>query len=533
MTDPNQQPATDRLRRIELVTEPSLGHLDVEELLDELLERVRELLDVDTAAVLLLDPSGSELVATAAHGIEEEVQQGVRVPLGRGFAGRIAADKRPVVIERVDHTNVINPLLRDRGIQSLLGVPLLSAGSVLGVMHVGTLRQRTFTEDDVQLLQLVAERVTVATQSRRSAIEHSAARALQRSLLPGALPSIPGVSIAARYVAGEAAGLGGDWYDAFPLPSGGLFLVIGDVVGRGLRAAVVMGRLRSTVRAYALTDPDPARVLSLLDQKIQYFEPGEMATVLVAIFHPTLDKVEISCAGHPPPVLAPPDAPAGLVDLAVDPPIGVRPALVRRSTTIEIPDGAVMCFYTDGLVERRGVDIDERFAQLCASVFADEADSVCTAVMRSLVGSESASDDIALIALRVRGDEGQAALDIHVPAVPASLTHIRTALRRWLVNASVTSDDATDILLALGEATANAVEHAYGPGRGTVSVHVALDGSDVLATVSDVGRWRPARGENRGRGTTIMKECMDDVDVRSDASGTTVTMRRRVEQVQR
>src|SRR3954453_19674445 len=172
--DPNEHPATDRLRRIEVVTEPELGHLDVEDLLDELLERVRELLDVDTAAVLLLDPSGTELVATAAHGIEEEVQQGVRVPLGRGFAGRIAADKRPVVIERVNHTNVLNPLLRDQGIQSLLGVPLLTAGSVLGVLHVGTLRSRVFTEEDVQLLQLVAERVTLAVRSRQSEIEHSA-----------------------------------------------------------------------------------------------------------------------------------------------------------------------------------------------------------------------------------------------------------------------------------------------------------------------------------------------------------------------
>src|SRR4051812_43600525 len=310
--DADSQPAEDRLRRIETVTEPALGHLDVSDLLDELLDRVRELLNVDTAAVLLLDPSGTELIATAARGIEEEVHQGVRVPLGRGFAGRIAADKHPVIIERVDHTNVLNPLLRDQGIQSLLGVPLLSAGSVLGVLHVGTLHQRIFTEADVQLLQLVAERVTVATQSRTAEIEHSAARALQRSLLPGALPTVPGLSLAARYVAGESAGLGGDWYDAFPLPSGALFLVIGDVVGRGLRAAVVMGRLRSTVRAYALTTSDPARILSLVDHKLQYFEAGEMATVLVAIFDPTLARVEVSSAGHPPPVVASPDRPAVL-----------------------------------------------------------------------------------------------------------------------------------------------------------------------------------------------------------------------------
>src|SRR3954449_10088945 len=111
MTDPNQQPATDRLRRIEVVTEPALGHLDVEDLLDELLERVRELLDVDTAAVLLLDPSGTELVATAAHGIEEEVQQGVRVPLGRGFAGRSTDRNGPEEDERDARRKRFNPRL--------------------------------------------------------------------------------------------------------------------------------------------------------------------------------------------------------------------------------------------------------------------------------------------------------------------------------------------------------------------------------------------------------------------------------------
>src|SRR5690348_12277802 len=116
----------ERLRRIEAVTDTALGHLGVEELLVELLDRVRELLEVDTAAVLLLDPSGQYLVATAARGIEEEVRQGVRIPLGRGFAGRIAALKKPVTLEHVDHSNVLNPILREKGIESLLGVPLLS-----------------------------------------------------------------------------------------------------------------------------------------------------------------------------------------------------------------------------------------------------------------------------------------------------------------------------------------------------------------------------------------------------------------------
>jgi phosphoserine phosphatase RsbU/P len=252
-------PAEELLRRIESVTDTALAQLAVEDLLAELLERVQRLLEVDTAAVLLLDPSGEYLVATAAKGIEASVRQGYRIPLGKGFAGRIAAEKKPVLLEHVNHTNVLNPLLQKRGIRSLLGVPLLSSGHVIGVLHVGTLGERRFTDEDVSLLQIVADRVGFAIQSRRLAIERAAATVLQRSLLPSRLPIVPGLEIAARYVAAEQGGVGGDWYDVFILPSGRLCVVIGDVVGRGLAAADVMGRLRTALRAHALYSADPAR----------------------------------------------------------------------------------------------------------------------------------------------------------------------------------------------------------------------------------------------------------------------------------
>jgi anti-sigma regulatory factor (Ser/Thr protein kinase) len=161
-----EQPARsleERLRWFEVVTDTGLAQLTVDELLDELLDKVRELMAVDTAAVLLLDPSEQFLIATVARGIEEEVHQGVRIPLGRGFAGRIAEQRHWVAIEQVDHNNVLNPILREKGIMSLLGVPLLAGGRVLGVLHVGTLNRRRFTEQDAQLLQMVADRAALAT----------------------------------------------------------------------------------------------------------------------------------------------------------------------------------------------------------------------------------------------------------------------------------------------------------------------------------------------------------------------------------
>jgi signal transduction histidine kinase len=155
---------TERLRKVQEVTEAALGGLTLDDLLDELLIRVRTALAADTAAILLLDEQTDELVARAAKGIEEEVERGVRIPVGEGFAGQVAASREPVAIAGVDHSNVLNPILSQKGIKSLLGAPLISRGRVLGVLHVGTLQPRTFTDDDVELLEIVAERVAIALE---------------------------------------------------------------------------------------------------------------------------------------------------------------------------------------------------------------------------------------------------------------------------------------------------------------------------------------------------------------------------------
>jgi signal transduction histidine kinase len=154
----------ERLRRVQAVSDAALLHLTLDKLLDELLIRVRDALDADTSAILLLDEDRAELVARAAKGIEEEVEQGVRIPVGKGFAGKVFAERRPIVIEDVDHSEVLNPILREKGIKSLLGAPLLARNRVLGVIHVGTLVHRKFTQDDAELLEVVADRVGLALE---------------------------------------------------------------------------------------------------------------------------------------------------------------------------------------------------------------------------------------------------------------------------------------------------------------------------------------------------------------------------------
>jgi len=388
-----------RLRDIQSITDAALSRLDDHDFLAELLDRAREILQADTAAVLLLDYSSGQLIATAAAGLEEEVRQGVRIPVGRGFAGRIAAEHRPVILDHVDHTTVLNPILLSKGIHTLLGVPMVASGRVIGVMHVGSLAPRQFTSEDAELLQLAADRAATAVQSRALHDDRVAAAALQRSLLPTALPVVPGAEMAARYVPGQGV-VGGDWYDVFVLPSGELGIVTGDVAGSGLPAAVIMGRMRSALRAYALETLDPAEVLGRLDRKMQYFEPGALATVMYAVFDLALDRVHIASAGHLPPVMATSERGGVLVDIAPGLMIGVDPAVRRQVTTVKVPPGALLCFYTDGLVERREFPLDEGLAGLCQAVTAEPPDAACASVMGALVGAEAAPDDIALLIFR-------------------------------------------------------------------------------------------------------------------------------------
>jgi serine phosphatase RsbU (regulator of sigma subunit) len=234
----------------------------------------------------------------------------------------------------------------------------------------------------------------MAAQADRVAVT-----ALQHSLVPSALPAVAGMEMAARYIPGSGA-VGGDWYDVFTLPAGQLCVTVGDVAGSGLTAAVIMGRMRSALRAYALETTDPAEVLGRLDRKMQHFEPDALATVLYAVIEPGLDQMHVALAGHFPPVVAYPGQPAELADIQSGVLIGLAPAVQRPVTTVPIPPGALLCFFTDGLVERPGELIDEGLDRLCRAVTAQPPEAACAAVMGALVGNKPARDDIALLMIR-------------------------------------------------------------------------------------------------------------------------------------
>jgi sigma-B regulation protein RsbU (phosphoserine phosphatase) len=423
---------TEKLRRLQSVTDAALSQLGVEDLLNELLDRTMDLLAADIAGIMLVDASGEELVPTAARGLSQEIRLGIRVPVGQGLAGRVAEQGRPLVIEQIDATNVVSPILLSTGVRSMLGVPMFQGPEVIGVLHIGTRTTRRFTTDDVELLQLVADRAGLAAQARLSRLDRAATVALQRSLLPSRLPSVAGIEVAARYLPSDQAGVGGDWYDLFRLPSGLVGIAIGDVAGNGLHAAVVMGRIRSALRAYALEFPDPADVLVRLDRKVQLFEPDAMATAIYAVLDPDTGVLIASSAGHLPPLIAVPGQPAQQLDVAANLPLGAYPDASRGSHRTVLAPGSCLLFYTDGLIERRDRPLTAGLDVLMSTVTCASPDSVCTAAVSHSLGDQPTSDDVAILALRWLGHPAaeRASTDAHAgtsahepaphPAVPAA-----------------------------------------------------------------------------------------------------------------
>jgi serine phosphatase RsbU (regulator of sigma subunit)/anti-sigma regulatory factor (Ser/Thr protein kinase) len=520
----------DQARDIYKLSDPALSELGFESLLDELLVRVRELLGVDTAAILLLDEPSQQLVARAAKGIEEEVEQGVRIPIGRGFAGRIAQERVAIFIADVDHADILNPILRQKGIRSLLGVPLIVEGELIGVLHVGSLRTRLFGQRDLAVLQLAAARAAPAIERARllNALEreHYTAVMLQRDLLPRNLPQVPGVTIAARYLPARNE-VGGDWYDVIELPHGQVGVVIGDVVGHGLGAAMLMGQLRTALHAYALDGHGPARALELTDRFATSLGRSVMATAAFGVFDSDAGSIRYASAGHLPPVFVSADGRARVVELPLAPPLGAFGYKPCPEHERSLEQGETMLLYTDGLIERPRVPLPASIELLVEAVRgAHHPEDACLMAMDQLVPQRGPRDDVAVIAMR--NDPIPAILALELAADATMLAHSRRMLGRWLSQYELEREVATEITIAVSEACANAIEHAYGPARGSFAVHAEARDGVIVVKIADHGRWRAPRGENRGRGLKIMEAAMDGVELAAGEHGTEVLMQRRL-----
>jgi PAS domain S-box-containing protein len=359
--------------------------------------------------------------------------------------------------------------------------------------------------------------------------EHKIAETLQRSLLPERLPQIDGIELAARYVPGaRGAAIGGDWYDVLERPDGRVALVVGDVVGHGLRAAATMGQLRNAFRAYGLVESSPSEVVARINRLVMSGVEDVMATVLYLVLDRETGELSFSAAGHPPPLVLSPDGPKFL-EGGRSVPIGASDPAVFREASAVLPPGSSLLLYTDGLVERRDEALDQRLDKL-ASVAAgagEGLDTLCERVIEVVLGEGDPRDDVALLAVRPL-PAATDRLSLTLPAEPGSLSGLRRRLTRFLHATGASEAEQYEVMLTICEAAGNAIEHAYGPGDATYEVEVALANGELVATVRDRGSWRERRDEHRGRGLSIIEKLMDDVNVAADEEGTVVTMRRRL-----
>jgi anti-sigma regulatory factor (Ser/Thr protein kinase)/putative methionine-R-sulfoxide reductase with GAF domain len=520
--------ASRRLDQLQTILEASLSARSVQELLHDLLAAVRGILKADRATILVLDEEERVLRVRAAVGLDPDAEREVRVPVGHGIDGRIAATGEPRSVPDLSAEEVVSRYLREAG-GSLIGVPLTVRGRVLGVMNVSSLTTGFFTDDDFELLTLAADRAALAFE--RMMIyerEHEIAVTLQQSVLPGRLPDVDRLDVAVRYLPGRnELEVGGDWYDVIDLGNHRVGVVVGDVVGKGVIAAAAMAQLRNALRVYALDGLKPSSVLSRLGELARTVGTP-FATVAYMVIDYERGLCRYASAGHPPPLHLREGWPPVFLEGGRSTPIGIGLDTRGRQASIELAPGDLLLLYTDGLVESRTLTLSEGMDRLVEAVESgpEELDDLLDHVGRQLV-VETRQDDVAMVAIRWLAAPS---LALRLHSDPSSLAEVRRELRSWLDRGGIEAEEANDILVACSEACANAIVHATDPAEPDFEVTGTRTNGEISLTVRDFGRWRdpdPAR-DSGGYGLKLMEALMDDVQVTTEDSGTEVRLRRRL-----
>jgi serine phosphatase RsbU (regulator of sigma subunit)/anti-sigma regulatory factor (Ser/Thr protein kinase) len=389
--------------------------------------------------------------------------------------------------------------------------------------------KRPFTLEDQTLLTVLAGRLGQGLQRvYRVDQQRETALVLQHAILgPAHLPG----GFAVRYqAASRPLQVGGDWYDVVDLQDGRIALIVGDCVGHGLTAATVMGQLRSACRALLLDHPSPRAALCGLDRFAARLPGAQCTTAVCAVLDPDTGELVYSSAGHPPPILVDADGTTRTLEDGHTIPVGLRPDRPRPEARATVPAGATLLLYTDGLVERRGTSLDQGIAR--ASVLVRNGrtaalDDLADRIMTRLAPSSGYQDDVAVLLYR-----HPAPLEISFPAHVNELSRSRAALRSWLTQARVDPDQAHDMLVAAGEAVANAIEHGHRDSpEGIITLRAAISVDQVQLTIVDTGSWKPpqpAVDRHRGRGITLMRALMHEVAIHPDPGGTTVQLFARI-----
>ncbi|MGW7084713.1 SpoIIE family protein phosphatase [Streptomyces sp. NPDC054871] len=423
-----------------------------------------------------------------------------------------------------------------------LVVPLRAGNSTLGLVTFirDGAGSATFDSGEVALAdELVARTAVSIDNARRFTRERTASLALQRQLLPQHLPEQSAVELAHRYLpTDDETGVGGDWFDVIPLSGTRVGLVVGDVVGHGLQAAATMGRLRTTVRAFAQMDMDPVELLSRLDDLVAqsaeeqrselgtpdgtYADVTTGATCLYAVYDPVSRRCVMARAGHLPPAVVAADGRPTFPDLPAGPPLGLG-GLPFESMEIELPVGSLLALFTDGLVEARDRDIDHGLDTL-ARVLSDRhasLEELCDRAVAQLLPSGSTADDTALLLVRTRELDASQVTEWELPAEPVAVGRARDLatqqLHRWGLEELTFATE-----LVVSELVTNAVRYAEGP----VQVRLIRDRT-LLCEVADRGHTSPhlrhsGEDDEGGRGLFIVAQLVQRWGTRYTRSGKTI-----------
>jgi serine phosphatase RsbU (regulator of sigma subunit)/anti-sigma regulatory factor (Ser/Thr protein kinase) len=408
------------------------------------------------------------------------------------------------------------------------GIALQHPEGVL-VVWIDLAEQRPFTLEDQTLLTVLAgrlgqglQRVYQVDQQRETAL------ALQHAILgPAHLPH----GFAVRYqAASRPLQVGGDWYDIIDLEDGRIAMVVGDCVGHDLAAATVMGQVRSACRALLFENPSPAAALAGMDRFAARLPGAQCTTAVCAVLKVDTGELEYSSAGHPPPILVHADGTTRMLEGGHTIALGIRSEWSRPQAHVTIPARATLMLYTDGLVERRRTPLEDGISRAAAQVrggSGTDLDDLADQMMSHLAPSGGYQDDVVLLLYR-----HPAPLQLEFPADLSQLAPTRTALRTWLTRARVDPAKTMDVLVAAGEAVANAIEHGHRhTPYGTISLGATVLIDRVRLTITDTGTWKPPEPNNderRGRGIILMRGLMEEVTIDPAGAGTTVRLSARI-----